>query len=232
MGNLNLGQYETAVLGALDGLRANHPLVVANEHTRCINDAANDLIRWFPNHFPEHKKKRTWSTGPTTVGENQIALPENLNVLERVVHSGGETITDGDWTAVRERYMAPFTTETIGLLDKSTSRTGYPTLWDRKGVNLIYFPTTQTGFTTTFRFYGSSGEIRLTASGDTFRMNRDFDQVIILLAASKMAMLVGYLDRSIALETAARRIMTSGQSVVGRELAAKGYGVTSALCPD
>ena len=230
MGDLNLGQYQSAVRRALDNLRAGHPAIVAGDHTRCINDAANDLIRWYPNHFPEHHN-RTWTDGPTTVSANSIALPSNLIELQRVVHSNGATITSGDWSSTKEVLVSPITAETIGLAAKSSTQPGYPTLWDRKGYNLLYWPTTRTGYTTTFRFYGISGETRLSAGGDTFRMHRDFDQAIILLGASKLAVVIGWTERALELEAAARRVVTSGKSVVGRERANKPNTVTAALCP-
>lgn len=231
MGDLNLTALKSAVLRTLANVQADHPMVAAGDDVRCINDAANDLIRWYPLHFPEHAKSRSWTDGPTVAGSNKVALPDNLVVLERVVHSNGATITSGDWSAAREQFMAPFTVETIGLLEKSNTRTGFPTLWDRKVTELVYYPTTQAGFETTFRFYGISGETPLSAGGDTFRMHRDFDPIVVLLGASKLAMLIGYTERAVELETAARRAMTSGRGVVGREREKKPMTVTSALCP-
>ena len=216
MGNMNLGQMQAAVLRALDNLRSNHPMVVAGDHTRCINDAAADVIRLFPERFVEHHD-RSWTTGPTAVSADLISLPNNLLVLQKVRHSDGATITAGDWSSIEEKVVSHVSVETIGLLNKVTTIADYPRLYDRKGTNLLYHPTTRTGFTTTFRFYGISRETPISAAGDTFRMDRDFDEVIVLLGAAKLARLIGYSDRAVELETAAKRRVGEGISVTLHE---------------
>jgi hypothetical protein len=216
MGDLNLTAFQSRVLLALGNAQTSHPVVAAGLHTQAINDAANDLIRRFPDHFPEHTDV-TWTLGPTTVGLNSIALPDNLNVIVTVRHSNGTTITSGNWTSVEEEVVAETDAETIGLLNKDSTVTGYPKLFARKGTNLIYHPTTRTGYTTTFRLYGMSGETRLSAGGDTFRMNRDFDEAVVLLGAAKLARIIGYTERADELEMAAERKVGRGLSVVNFE---------------
>ena len=77
MGDLTLTQYRTRVLLALDNLSSDHPVVSGDLHTQAINDAANDLVREYPDLFPEHGANRTWTTGPTVAGDNAFALPTN-----------------------------------------------------------------------------------------------------------------------------------------------------------
>jgi len=227
MGDLTLAQYQSRVLLLLNNTRTTHPAVVAGLHTQAINDAANDLIRMYPNRFPEHNGN-SWTIGPTTVGDNLVALPSNLLAIDRVHHSQDATITPSDpdtWNTVQERYVAPITKGTIGLLSKSAS-TGYPTLWDRKSTNLLYFPTTATGYATYFRIYGLAGELKLSAAGDTFRLHRDFDEAVTLLAASKFAEVIGQPERSFELEASTKRKMTGGMSVTGRERMARPMTIT------
>lgn len=213
MGDLNLGQLQGAVLRAVGNVQTDHPVIAAGDHTRCINDAANDLCRLFPDRFPEHNA-RTWTDGPTVLGDNAIALPSNLLTLDRVTHSDGATITLGDWSSIEERIVTQSTVETIGILDKASDVTGYPILWARQGTSLLYYPTTRTGFLTTFNLYGMSREEPLVAGGDVFRFDRDFDEAVVLLGAAKLARIIGYTERAAELEVAAKRKIGEGLSVI------------------
>jgi len=217
MGDLTLSQYQTRVLLALKNVRSTHPAVVAGLHTQAINDAANDLVRTYPDRFPEHNDN-SWTLGPTIVGENKIALPDNLLVIG-AVRSADSTTDPAGWEDTDERVVSRVSTQTIGLLDKASSDTGYPNLWDRKGTNLIYYPTTRTGYTTYLRVYGLAGETRLSAAGSTFRLHRDYDEAVVLFAAAKLARMLGFTERADELEAAAKRKMGDGISVVNEEAA-------------
>jgi len=212
MGDKTLSQYRAAVRRALDNLDELHPMIVAGDDTECINKAAGDIVRLFPNRFTEHND-RSWTSGPTIAGDDLISLPSNLLVLQKVRHSNGETVTLGDWSGIEEVIVSQSSVDVIGLLNKDTDVADYPTLYDRKGTNLLYYPTTRAGYETTFRFYGISREAPISAPGDTFRLDRDFDEVIVLLAASKLARLIGYTERAAQLDLDAKRIVGEGLSV-------------------
>lgn len=220
MGDLTLANYQTRVLLALGNLDTDHPVISGGLHTTAINDAANDLIRMYPERFPEHNDN-TWTLGPTTVGLNTIALPSNLLVIEKVNRSD-DAVPAGsppsDWTSIKELLVSQLNTHTIGMSKKDSDVDGYPMSWDRKATNLLYWPTTRTGYTTYFRIYGLAGEERISAAGATFRMHRDYDEAIILFAASKVATLIGRPKRSAELEAAARRKVEGGLGVVNEEM--------------
>jgi hypothetical protein len=231
MGDLNLSQYQTRVLLLNNNLPSTDPNVTAGLHTQAINDAANDLVRDYPDLFPEHGANRTVTQGPTIVGDNAIAIPDTLVTVHRVTHSNGTTITSGDWSSVEEKFVGPISAETIGLLNKDSDVTGYPQQWDRKANQIYYYPTTRTGYTTYFRLYGTSNETRLSASGDTFRLHRDYDECVVLYAASKLALILGETARHAELEASYKRIVDNGLRVLARERAKKGIMFTAAMCP-
>ena len=233
MGDLTLANYQARVLLLNNNLPTTDPYAVAGLHTQAINDAANDLVRDYPDLFPEHGANRTWTQGPTIVGDNAIAIPDNVLTLHRLVHSNGETITNGDWSSVAEIFVPPISAEVIGLQNKDSSVVGYPTEWDRKGNQIYYYPTTRTGYETTFRLYGTSNETRLTASGDTFRIHRDYDESVVVLGSSKFARVIGDTARADELEAQVRRRLGPPRPLkpLNKERAKKGIMFTGALCP-
>lgn len=222
---MTLAQYQTRVLLALGNLSTAHPVISTGMHTSAINDAANDLIRWYPDRFPEHNDN-SWTLGPTVVGENKITLIDTgltyttILVIDKVRRPKDEdAATDpAGWEDTQEVVVSHTDVATIGLQTKESSDTGYPRLYDRKGNYLMYHPPTRTGYTSYLRVYGLAGEVRLVGASDTFRMAPDFDEAVILLAASKVAnFMPGRAARSMELEAAARRKMTDGLSVINRE---------------
>lgn len=225
MSTMTLAQYQTRVLLALGNLSTAHPVISATMHTSAINDAANDLIRWYPDRFPEHSDN-SWTLGPTVVGENKISLFDTgltystILVIDKVRRPKDEDATTdpAGWEDTQEMVVSHTDVSTIGLQAKESSDSGYPRLYDRKGNYLMYHPTTRTGYTTYLRIYGLAGEVRLVGASETFRIGPDFDEAVILLAAAKVAMFMpGRAARSMELEAAARRKMTDGLSVINRE---------------
>lgn len=219
MGDLTLSDFQEQVLLVLGNIPSAHPVIAAGMHTKAINDAANDLIRIYPEKFPEHQNN-SWTTGLTTVGENKIALPDNMLVLERVQRpvDADATTNPAGWEDTNEMVVSKAEAWQIGIMSKESSDTGYPRLYVRSGSDLLYHPPTRTGFTTYLRIYGLAGEERLSAPGETFLMHRDFDEAIVLFAASKVAMLIpGMMERSRELKAEVRDKMAGGLSVVGRE---------------
>lgn len=230
MGDLTRAEYQTRVLLALKNLRTTHPAIAAGVHTEAINHAANRLIRMAPDMFPEHYNN-SWTQGATTVGANTIALPENMLVLRDVRCSDETVITAGDWSGAQERVVPIVGADTIGLLNKDATLTGYPRLCDRKGTNLIYWPTTRTGYTTYLRFYGIAGEAALTADGSTFRTHKDWDAAIVLLAAEEVATYLGWIDRAKELLAAAKEHLGSSANILGKERATRGLNIGIAGTP-
>lgn len=230
MGDLTRADYQERVLLALKNLRSSSPVVSAGIHTDAINHAVNRLIRMAPDMFPEHNNN-SWTQGPTTVGANSIALPENLLVLRDVRCSDATVITNGDWSSVKERVVPIVDTDTIGLLSKDSSVTGYPRVCDRKGNSLIYWPTTRTGYTTYLRFYGIAGEAALTADGSTFRTHRDFDAAIVFLAAEEVATYLGWTERAKELYAAAEAALATSANILGKERAIRALNIGIAGTP-
>lgn len=238
MSDMTLADYQAEVLLTLGNLSTSHPLIARGMHTRAINAAADDLIRWYPDRFPEHNDN-SWTIGPTVAGENKVTLLDStlgystilvIDKVHRPEDSAASTDPDG-WEDTQEVPVSHSDVSTIGLMTKSASDTGYPSLYDRKGNYLIYHPTTRAGYESYLRVYGLAGEVHLVAAGDTFRMAANFDEALTLLAASKVAMYMpGRMQRSTELEAAARRKMTDGLSVTNRELddlAVEGFGFGS-----
>lgn len=225
MSDLTLANYQKEVLLLLGNISTNHPVISDGLHTRAINNAANDLIRWYPDRFPEHNDN-SWTLGPTTIGTNKITLVDTtlgystiitIDNVHRPEDSVAATDPDG-WEDTKEVVVAHSNVATIGLQTKSSTEVGYPRIYDRKGNYLMYHPTTRTGYRSYLRIYGLADEVRLIAAGDTFRMSANFDEAVILLAASKVAMYMpGRTQRSTELEAAARRKMSDQLSVTNRE---------------
>lgn len=236
MGDLTRSDYVTRVLKTLGNMPTSQPVIAAGMHLTAINNAPNRLIRENPDLFPEHHG-RTWTVGPTEVPDdladpvvsgNRIPTPRSLLVLEKV-RCNNSSVDPGTWASVQEFVvtMPPNAVETIGLLAKDTNTTGYPTMIARKDSDLEYWPTTRAGFECYFRLYGISREIPLTADDSTFLMDRDFDQAIVLVAASEVAEIFGWTERAQELLTmAGSRLGKSG--VVGKERALKPFRVTIA----
>lgn len=220
MGDYNLTGYQNLVIGMIDELESDNPRVVAGDHTDCINWAANNLIRMFPDRFPEHQDN-TWVSGPTTVSYNYLAIADNILAIDCVNQTEGATVsavTPGlSLAGIAEEPVAKTNAGIIALLNKSTTTTGYPKLWARQGTNLLYHPTTQTGYTTTFIIHGLAGEVPLSSGGATFRLHRDYDEIVALLAAAKMARICGFTDRSMELNDAAKRTLGEMFSVPNYE---------------
>jgi hypothetical protein len=228
MGDLTRAEYQERVLLALKNLRSTHPVVTAGIHTDAINHAVNRLIRMAPDMFPEHNNN-SWTQGPTTVGDNLIALPENLLVLREV--RSADSSTSPTWEDTKERVVPIVDTDTIGLLGKETTQAGYPRICDRKGTNLIYWPTTRTGYTTYLRFYGIAGEAALTADGETFRTHEHWDAAIVFLAAEEVATYLGWTDRAKELLAAAKEHLGSSANILGKERAIRGLNIGIAGSP-
>lgn len=228
MGDLTLAQYQAAVIRAVD-MESTHPLISAGDHTRAINAAPNELIRMFPDKFPEHRN-RSWTLGVTVVGTNRVALPSNLLYIERVRHNGAST-DPTTWAAIREQVVEAATPELIGLFEKASTTTGYPSHYTRKNNDLVIYPTPQTGYTCYLRVYGVSKEDALSAAGDTFRIDADWDDALIMLAASRVALLAGYTERSAELRAESERIVGTSVSTPAAERRGKEVTITIAGAP-
>jgi hypothetical protein len=224
MGDLTLSQMQTRVLLALGDLATDDEIVSTGLHTEAINHAPNRLIRSKPDMFPEHIN-RSWTIGPTTVGLNRIALPTNLLILEKVVTNRSSTDPTSSWPSTQEHFVAPIDATVIGQQAKPSTVTGYPTTWDRKANDLIYNPTTRTGYTCYFRTYGVSGETALSGGGETFRIHRDWDTAVVFLAASEVAEYMGWQERAQELVAAVEKrtgiSIATSVNVAGKERAAK-----------
>jgi hypothetical protein len=223
MGALNLAEYQERVL-----LEVGNVAVAS-----AINKAPNTLIRENPDLFPEHQNN-TWTTGPTVVGDNLIPLPSNLNVLQKVTCSR-DAVPSGSpasiWTLIQEYPLGLVATHTIGLIAKPTTITGYPTMCDRKSNNLIYNPTTQTGFTTYFRFYGIAGEVPLVAPGDTFRMDEYWDDILIQIAAASTLKSMRHYDAAGEIMEDVRGALARMGGVVAKERASRPVRIRHAGMP-
>lgn len=234
MGELTLAQYQSRVKLACGNVPDAHPVIAAGMHTTAINNAPNLLIRENADLFPEHQNN-TWTIGPTVAGDDRVPLPENLNVLQRVRCSRDATPAGSppsDWTLIQEYPVALVSAQTIGLLSKPTTASAYPTMCDRKANDLLYNATTQVGYETYFRVYGIAGELPLASSGETFRMHRDFDSVIIMYAVAEVFTMMGQYERAAATLAAAERTLQKSRSVVARERAARPVRVRIAGVPN
>jgi hypothetical protein len=215
VGDLTLSQYQSAVIRTCGNVESTHPVISAGDHTRAINAAVNELIRMFPDKFPEHHN-RSWTLGPTVVGTSRVALPSSMLYVSRVRHSGSST-DPTTWASTREQPVEKFTPELIGLLDKASTVTGYPTHWTRKNNDLLIYPTPQTGYTCYLRVYGASREDALTAAGQAFRTDADWDDPIVLLASSRVSLLMDRPERAAELRAEAERILGTSMSAPAAE---------------
>lgn len=236
MGTLTLADYKSRVLLTLNNVPTAHPVMAAGMHVTAINNAPNRLIRENPALFPEHHN-RSWTIGPTAIPDagppvvegNRIPIPENLLVLEKV-RQNGDSVNPGTWASITENVvtMPSGGAELIGLMQKDSDVTGYPIICARKDSDLMYYPTTRTGFTCYFRLYGISRELPLENDDDVFVMDRDWDQVIVLLAASETAEALGWAERAQELLAMAGSRIKQRGGVVARERAMRPNRVTIA----
>jgi hypothetical protein len=233
MGDLTLVDMQAAVRASLGDLPTDDPIASTTLIVQAINNAPNRLIRAMPDLFPEHLN-RSWTIGPTIVGDNRIALGENVLIIESVARNASSTDPD-DWADTQEIPVNPVSALTIGRIAKPSTTVGYPTLWDRKGTDLLYNPTTRTGYTCYFRVYGISGETAISGGGETFRIHRDWDTSVVFLAASEIAEYMGWAERAQELVTAVERRtgipIAVSRPVGGRERAAKPLRVKIAGTP-
>jgi len=120
----------------------------------------------------------------------------------------------------------------IGLLDKPATSTGYPTMCARKANALLYNVTTQTDFTTFFRLYGDAGELPLVGAGETFRMHRDFDELIVRIStASTLRYIPGRSGEADEIMNSVRTELSEMRGVVAIERAARPMRFTVAGMP-
>lgn len=223
MGELTRAEYEERVLLSLGNMPTSHPVIAAGMHTSALNNSANRLIRQNPDRFPEHLN-RSWTIGPTNVSDNRVALPENMLILERVRSNAladDPTVDPGDWSSVQEQVVSMVRLDSISLTQKESTTGGFPVLCEHKANDLLYWPTTRTGYPCYLRLYGTSGEMPLAASGSTFRMHRDFDQAIVLLAAAEVAEAIGWYEKAAALTTLANERLESTVNVTAKERAGR-----------
>lgn len=201
MGTLTLADYRVEVRLSLGNLPTSHPLYTQSLVDRAINQAPNRLIRMafggngqLVHLFPE--KHNSWTIGPTVVGRNRIALDSDILVPLDVRSS--ESSTSPTWADTQERVVSgPKTPQLIGLLNKdATAVTGYAKLWTRKANDIMYHPTTRTGFVDYFRVYGIAREAPITSAGATFTLSEDWDDHIVLLAAERVARKMSWTDRA------------------------------------
>jgi len=231
MGTLTLSGYQSRVLLTLGNLPSAHPVIAAGMHTTAINNAPNRLIRENPDLFPEHHG-RSWTIGPTEAGSNRVAVPSNLLELQKVHRNDSDT-DPTDWASEQEYIvtMPRNAVTVIGLLSKDTTTTGFPSMVTRKDSDLYYWPTTRADYECYFRVYGISGEEPLSAATDTFLMHRDYDQVIVLMAASEVAEAMGWIERAQELLALAGTRIKARGGITANERARKGGRVTMAGMP-
>lgn len=199
MGNLTLADYRIEVRQTLGNMPTSHPMYSLSLIDRAINQAPNRLIRMaFGGNgqnldlFPE--KHNSWTIGPTVVGNNRIAM--DADILVPLALRSSESSTSPTWADTQEKTVSRSLSSTIGLLSKSSTETGYARLWDRKANDIIYHPTTRTGYVDYFRVYGLARETAISSSGATFTLNADWDDHIVLLAAEKIARKMSWTERA------------------------------------
>lgn len=221
MGEFTFAEYKERVLLALGNLSTAHPSVIKNVHGKAVNDAPNDLIRLFPDKFPEFNDN-SWTLGPTVAGENKVTMLTSsapilvLDSLRRPRDEDAATDPAG-WEDTNEVIVSHSDVRTIGLLAKGATEVGFPRLYDRKGNFIMYHPTTRAGYESYLRAYGLAGEQRLVSPSSTFRMSADFDEAIVLFAAAKLAVSIQRYARSRELKAEMMEKMTGGFSVTDRE---------------
>lgn len=239
MGTLTKADFESRVLLTLRNLPPEHPIIAAGMHTTAINNAPNRLIRENPDLFPEHHN-RSWTIGPTevpsagppVVSGNRVPLPGNLYELHEVRRNDSDT-DPGTWASTTEYIvtMPQNAVALIGQLAKDSTVTGFPTICGRKDSDLYYFPTTRADFECYFRLYGTSCESALVDSGDTFLMHRDWDQAIVLMAASEVAEAIGWTERAQELLAMAGTRIKARGGVMASERARIGSRIRMAGVP-
>jgi len=228
MSEMTRAEYAIRVRRALGNMPAEHPAIADGELFEAIDNAPNRIIRANPHLFPEHHG-RSWTQGPTEVPDgdadppitgNRIPIPSNVYIIERV-HRNESSTDPNTWASTQEIPVVYLTDPgTLGLYSKTTTDTGYPTVCCRKDSDLMYHPTTATGFECFFRLYGISREIPLTSDESTFTMDRDFDRAIILMAASEIAeSITGMGERAMELLTMAGTRIAERGGVVAIERA-------------
>lgn len=234
MGYLTLADYRIEVRQALGNMPTSHPMVTLSVLDRAINAAPNRLIRMaFGGNgtnvdlFPE--KHNSWTIGPTVVGNNRIAMDADILVPLRVQRA--ESSSSPTWANTQEKLVSPATPALIGLMKKASTDVGYAALWTRKANDIMYHPTTRTGYVDYFRIYGIARESRITAPGATFTLIEDWDSAIVKLAAEDIARKMGWTSRADELLASVRdqieETLKVNAMIVGQHCAEVDHGVPS-----
>lgn len=234
MSTLTMANMQAEVLLTLNNEQTDHPLISAGLHVRAINEAVNRLIRMVGNAdlFPE-KHVRLATAAATSVSANTISIPSTATPLAIVTKvTCTESSSAPTLAATTEKPLGESDMETIGLLNKATTTTGYPKLWARYGESILYHPTTQTGYTTYLVVYGIAEEAALVSgAATTFGLNARWDQAIVFLAAADVAMKMGYADRAVELDDWAKRRIADSVNIMARQRNSRRFSLRAAWAP-
>jgi len=191
---------QTEVLLILRNMKSNHPwynYVQGTGTTSYINRCANEWVRMVigGNHhdltlFPELND--SWTVGPTQAGSNVIPYPADCLAVREVHRAEQSTLPN--WNITKEFPLGYITPENFGILQKDANTVGYAKLFTRKGKSIIIHPTPSAGYTDYLRYYGWKQESALSAATDTFFMDEQWHDVVVTLAAHRIAARIGWTE--------------------------------------
>jgi hypothetical protein len=218
MAQMTLAQFRTQVLLMLMNMDVSHPAYTSGAIDRAINHAPNRLIGMGPDMF--EKKGNSWTSNTATlVGASTMTLPTDLLILTDLASADSASLPD--WASTQERMVVKDLVHTIAQLAKSSTVVDYPQLWDRKADKVLYWPTTRTGKTTYFRFYGIAREQAISNASDQFTLSEDWDRLISRLAAEEVARdILGWSNRADEWLANVRDEMAERIGVLNEELTA------------
>jgi hypothetical protein len=175
-----------------------------------VNQAANDIIlmavskdRRNINLFRNLRDRRYYDI--TVNNQGYLSRPSTLLVVDSVTCT-----RDTDSYDPSRSTEYPVTEEpdqaTFALLDKSTSTTGWPTIWTEAAEQILLWPTPVTAYLTQVVVRGIRKEAALSNDNDTFTMEDIWHPIVLMYATHLMKLELGDPDADNWLEKAEKRV--------------------------
>lgn len=183
-----------------------------------VNDGMHFLVQRsslkFPNYelFPEHKDIE-W-TDLTIADQRYLALPTDQIAIQRVFSldsSSAPNLNNSNWRPVS--YIEP---QAFDVLPKTTTITGYPSLFTLREGRVEFNPTPRTSWTTYVKIDGIQDEPTLSSGTDSPRSHARWHPAMVNCAAYLLLTDMGWHeDAQKQLNAADEQIGTIGGSMIG-----------------
>lgn len=175
-----------------------------------VNEAANAVIlmavageRKNLNSFQRLRNRRYYDT--TVNAQGYLTKPDDILVVDSVTYTKSTSAYDP--SRHREYSIYEETDqERFGLLDKASTRVGYPQIWCEASTQVLLWPTPTTAYLTQIVLRGIKKEAALANANDTFDMEDIWHPVVIQYATYLMMQNLGWDDADKWLARAEKRV--------------------------